>query len=376
MESNPNTGKATEAKTRYCKQCRATYSLQLFNIRGCNMEECRFCYSNHESVAIIKNQSRKIQELSRQLELSSQLEFNRQIELLAGKEQRTRYKHAKKQTALPTNRYYLTSPLQQTSLALQETLAKPQNYRQPDHVHWDNLSTTALSQHDYRLGLLKILVGNVQSLLPKMPKLQAIASTLSHDIVAVNETRLDLSGRHLPAEVSIKGYISHNVDKPSHSNRGGGALICIKEKLQPKDYYKQDVHNHIADYASGGQFTELREQAPRVLRPEIPPSIFNVPASCLPSPKPAPRPAKVENQQPRYFLQKDKITSFNAFKPERNLQKQYENLIISRSKERLVCLFMTDNFSECSLFVIFENKPTLCSPLTFSAFKNGISITV
>ncbi|KAF2368623.1 hypothetical protein FHG87_000632 [Trinorchestia longiramus] len=103
-------------------------------------------------------------------------------------------------------------------------------------------------------------------------------------------------------------------------------------------------------------------------------SIFNVPASCLPSPKPAPHPAKVDDQQLRYFLQKEKITSFDAFKPERNLQKQYKNLIITRSKERLVCLFMTDNFSECSLSVIFENQPTLCSPLTLSAFKNGISV--
>ncbi|KAF2364768.1 hypothetical protein FHG87_004469 [Trinorchestia longiramus] len=51
-------------------------------------------------------------------------------------------------------------------------------------------------------------------------------------------------------------------------------------------------------------------------------SIFNVPASCLPSPKPASHPAKVEDQQLRYFLQKDEITSFDAFKPERNLQKQ------------------------------------------------------
>ncbi|KAF2356080.1 hypothetical protein FHG87_013159 [Trinorchestia longiramus] len=63
--------------------------------------------------------------------------------------------------------------------------------------------------------------------------------------------------------------------------------------------------------------------------------IFNVSASCLPSPKLTPRPAKPENQQLRYFLQKDKITSSDDFKPERNLQKQYKNLIISRSKERL-----------------------------------------
>ncbi|KAF2346360.1 hypothetical protein FHG87_022884 [Trinorchestia longiramus] len=50
---------------KYCEKWKATYSSQLFRIRGCNMEECRFCYSNHESAAIVENQSRKIQELSR-----------------------------------------------------------------------------------------------------------------------------------------------------------------------------------------------------------------------------------------------------------------------------------------------------------------------
>ncbi|KAF2354802.1 Endonuclease/exonuclease/phosphatase, partial [Trinorchestia longiramus] len=67
-----------------------------------------------------------------------------------------------------------------------------------------------------------------------MSELEAIASTLSHDIIPINETWLDLNGRHLPSEVSIKGYVLHNVDKPSHSNRGGGSLIYVKEKLQPQ----------------------------------------------------------------------------------------------------------------------------------------------
>ena len=109
-------------------------------------------------------------------------------------------------------------------------------------------------------------------------------------------------------------------------------------------------------------------------RPSIPPSVFNVPASCLPTPKPAPRPAKVEDIQLRHFMQKDTIVSFDAFKPERVLKKDYKNLIISRSDERFVCLFMTENFSECIVSVIVENKPTLCSPLTLSAFKNGVSV--
>ncbi|KAF2345922.1 Endonuclease/exonuclease/phosphatase [Trinorchestia longiramus] len=72
-----------------------------------------------------------------------------------------------------------------------------------------------------------------------MSQLQAIASTLSHDIIAINETWLEFNGRHLPAEVSIKGYVLHNVDKPSHSNRGGGSLIYVKEKLQPQIKTKQ-----------------------------------------------------------------------------------------------------------------------------------------
>ncbi|KAF2368253.1 hypothetical protein FHG87_000991 [Trinorchestia longiramus] len=99
MESNKNTEKASKAITKYCQECKATYSLQLFTIRGCNTEECRFCFSNHESAAIIEIQSRKIQELSRQLELSCQLEFNRQIELLAGRlatieiKQKQNYEH-------------------------------------------------------------------------------------------------------------------------------------------------------------------------------------------------------------------------------------------------------------------------------------------
>ncbi|KAF2347848.1 hypothetical protein FHG87_021395 [Trinorchestia longiramus] len=91
MESNQNTKKATKGKTRYCKECKASYSLQHFNIRCCNMDECHFCYFKQESAVIIEKQSRTIQELSRQLELNRQLELsrhlelNRQIDLLAGR---------------------------------------------------------------------------------------------------------------------------------------------------------------------------------------------------------------------------------------------------------------------------------------------------
>ncbi|KAF2357357.1 Ribonuclease H-like domain [Trinorchestia longiramus] len=80
--------------------------------------------------------------------------------------------------------------------------------------------------------------------------------------------------------------------------------------------------------------------------------------------------AKVEDQQLRYFLQKDKITSFHAFKPECNLQKQLKNLIISRSKARLVCLFMTDNFNIKELYESkysdYYTHSICCQPLKFT----------
>ena len=107
-------------------------------------------------------------------------------------------------------------------------------------------------------------------------------------------------------------------------------------------------------------------------RPSIPPKIFDVPNSCLPSAKSTPRNAKVEDRQLNYFLEKDNISSFDTFKPDRELLKKYKNLILSRSKDRFVCLFMTsEDYSECNLSLVVNNKATLCCPLTLNAFKNG-----
>ncbi|KAF2349625.1 hypothetical protein FHG87_019619 [Trinorchestia longiramus] len=95
--------------------------------------------------------------------------------------------------------------------------------------------------------------------------------------------------------------------------------------LKPTEEIKNEIKNNdlLTIKLHGGS-----------MRPEIPPSIFNVPASCLPSRKPAPRPAKVEDQQLRYFLQKDKITSFDAFKPERCYE-QLRDFFVRPCKRKL-----------------------------------------
>ncbi|GFO32615.1 coiled-coil domain-containing protein 108 [Plakobranchus ocellatus] len=49
-------------------------------------------------------------------------------------------------------------------------------------------------------------------------------------------------------------------------------------------------------------------------RPALPLSVFSLTISCLPIPKPSPRLAKDEDQQLKYFLEKDNINfSFDTF---------------------------------------------------------------
>ena len=54
-----------------------------------------------------------------------------------------------------------------------------------------------------------------------------------------------------------------------------------------------------------------------VLRPADPPSIFNVPKSCLPTPKLQPRPDEVEYVTKAYFDQIDLFNSYEQFLPKK-----------------------------------------------------------
>ena len=90
-------------------------------------------------------------------------------------------------------------------------------------------------------------------------------------------------------------------------------------------------------------------------RPAVPPSIFNVPSSCLPTPHPPPRSTNQEDQQLKYFLKKDMITSLSEFFPDKELQKKYENVIITRPTDKFICVFMTTEYKKCKLIVMVEN---------------------
>ena len=121
--------------------------------------------------------------------------------------------------------------------------------------------------------------------------------------------------------------------------------------------------------------TEMIKTPGGFTRPKNPPSVWpNVPRSCLPTPKPPPRRPLPHDRQEEYHRKKDTIGSFESFKPEKELSKKYDNIFISHRKGKLVCFFMSEDFSESTMSIVVHNKPTLCSPLTLIAWKHGIRV--
>jgi hypothetical protein len=80
---------------------------------------------------------------------------------------------------------------------------------------------------------IKILFGNIQSIMPKMDELLSIAKHSKYDIIALNETWLDMNGKHLIAEISIPNYKMFYVDKPTPTKRGGGSIMYVRDYLNP-----------------------------------------------------------------------------------------------------------------------------------------------
>ena len=112
------------------------------------------------------------------------------------------------------------------------------------------------------------------------------------------------------------------------------------------------------------------------LRPTAPPSVFNFPKSCIPTPMPPPRPSKVEFVAQKFFDKKDKFDSFNSFSPQKDLRKKYSNFIYERSGEKHIFVFLKADLSESWLVITVLNKSVLTSPVTFHAFKHGIEVAV
>ena len=110
-------------------------------------------------------------------------------------------------------------------------------------------------------------------------------------------------------------------------------------------------------------------------RPIEPPSVFDVPPSCLPSKQPKPRVTNKEDAQLHHFMKKDIIVDFLKFTPEKQLEKSH-NVLFNRSPEKLVCVFMSSKYERVIMICTVFAKSTLTAPLTVSFDKNNLKVPV
>ena len=105
-----------------------------------------------------------------------------------------------------------------------------------------------------------------------------------------------------------------------------------KNVLPPRDGFVIDLSKFFICEKHCPADTQMVTIPGGSTRTVSPPSIFDVPSSCLPSPKPAPRQSTVEDllNYLKYFL-KDNILSFATFRPDKELHKTYKNIIITRT---------------------------------------------
>ena len=88
--------------------------------------------------------------------------------------------------------------------------------------------------------------------------------------------------------------------------------------------------------------------------PKLPPSIFNAPQSCLPTPEPSPVNQKTEYSQQSHFDNKDNFDTFTSFSPKKELHKKYNNELCFDDMHKAVFVFMDDDLTK-SLFGVIKS---------------------
>ena len=166
--------------------------------------------------------------------------------------------------------------------------------------------------------------------------------------------------------------------------RTDNVLQCTR--LPQNEAEKQDWINKIPSFRPCVNYRVCAQHwpqdAPMVkvkggsFRPACPPTVFDVPRSCLPTSKPAARKAKVEFSTQAFFDSKDIFKSFDEFSPRKELCRKYSNVLFFSSHEKFVAVFMKEDFSESAAVISVLNKRTMCCPVTFSATKQGVHIMV
>ena len=91
-------------------------------------------------------------------------------------------------------------------------------HRYPRHHHQGNLLRQKLVQPN---NLPKVLTANVQSLSPKIDELIALIQVENFDVIALNETWLDIQNKHMLAEEKLPYMVTSLVMWRNHLHRKG-----------------------------------------------------------------------------------------------------------------------------------------------------------
>ena len=103
------------------------------------------------------------------------------------------------------------------------------------------------------------------------------------------------------------------------------------------------------------------------------PSIFDVPASCLPTPRPPRRPAKQVDKQLEIFLARDRIKSFNDFVPDKKFKRTMTMSWLPDHPTSVLFFSCHLNFVNVNWLCLLKTNQHCVLPLCF-AYKNGIRV--
>ena len=176
-----------------------------------------------------------------------------------------------------------------------------------------------------------------------------------------------------PCKSGHKGYPKCRIFSLPKEERERNAWI---DRIPPRKDFELDPEKFYICELHWPPGYDLKK-VPGGTRPADPPSIFpEVPESCLPTPKThrTTDPSKFAERQMEYLKKKDEVKSLDAFKPEKDLRKIHKDIIITRTSETLVCVFMKEDFSDCELSIVIEKQSALTSPLTLKAYKRGFRV--
>ena len=98
-------------------------------------------------------------------------------------------------------------------------------------------------------------------------------------------------------------------------------------------------------------------------RPAVAPNIFDVPASCLPTPQPPPRPAKQVDKELEIFMARDRINSFTNFVPDKKFARTTTMLLLQEHPTDVLFFSCRPTFTNAKSLNLWKTNQHFVLPL-------------